>query len=430
MVLDFTKGDVQYTLEDLREITLALQNHDGSSPSLSPIMRVIVTKEFFMKDMDWYGDWHALRWLCQYFGWKAIARLPNVTDLRFHGQIGQLDRVTLLQYLHYIGNPEKLRHLEVDVGWDLIDYADNRYQQDTKELVAIIACPVDLEALLLKWRLPDATVTGKVQEILSSLVDTLSHSEHLTTLHLEPMAYAASPEPFLVASRIPKILQMKQLKHLKLAGMQFTEGSALAFVDALLANSTLSTIDFWIPRIEGGRKDEGFPLDGLREIRSMMERQVYVTSCRVESITEDEYVYWSSMSDSDLLGNVDGNATKVREGYHDAESFDHVEGSEDNYNAESNATSGSDEEDTSSESSVDEEEEAYHQRDFIKAMNMRKYLQAKTTSFCRLNAAGRARILQDVNASRNDCVDLLAVANHDIDALFSVLLDSPWVFSS
>lgn len=115
MVLDFTKGDVQYTLEDLREITLALQNHDGSSPSLSPIKRVIVTKEFFMKGMDWYGDWHALQMAMPIF-WKAVARLPNVTDLRLHGQIGQLDRVTLLQYLHYIGNPEKLRHLEVDVG--------------------------------------------------------------------------------------------------------------------------------------------------------------------------------------------------------------------------------------------------------------------------------------------------------------------------
>jgi hypothetical protein len=177
--------------------------------------------------------------------------------------------------------------------------------------------------------------------------------------------------------------------------------------DELLGNTTLETIDFWSPRAKKNCKADDFSADGLSglmAIRATMERQVYITRFRVELIDEDEYFYWSGMCDSDLL--------------------DHGH----NYKWVRNDNDGKEGEDAEANDKKDMNVQKFNVRKW--KLNVEKYLQAKIDSFCRLNAAGWGRILDDETASCNDWVDLLAAVNNDLDALLCVLLRSPHMWSS
>ena len=73
----------------------------------------------------------------------------------------------------------------------------------------------------------------------------------------------------------------------------------------------------------------------------------------------------------------------------------------------------------------EEESSSDEGQDEITETVIRKYLQAKFNSFCRLNAACCSRILHYIDASRSEWVNLLAVVHNDTDALFCVLLENP-----
>ena len=161
----------------------------------------------------------------------------------------------MLQYLRGASNFDNLRRLELNVGGDLIDYMvydyrshqgwvlSPRVEEEIEEFVATIGHAVNLEVLLLRWRLTNDGGTGKVKETLSRLTSRLSRFEHLTTLHLESFVYVSLQESFLTASCLRGICQMGQLQHLKLAGIQLTNENAFVFADELPKNTTLETLD-------------------------------------------------------------------------------------------------------------------------------------------------------------------------------------------
>jgi hypothetical protein len=195
LVLDHTEGDaVRYGVEDICEITLALNNH--GSLSSSPLERVVITEEFSFRSLNWRGDWKCLEKLVPKL-WKVAAQLPCVIDLRFHCPSGQLVNVPMLQYLRDISNPENLRRLELNVGGDLMKYMVSGYrfnegwvlsprvEQELKEFVGTIGRAVNLKVLQLRWRHTNEAATEKVQGTMSTLTSTLSRLEHLTSLHLE-----------------------------------------------------------------------------------------------------------------------------------------------------------------------------------------------------------------------------------------------------
>mmetsp|Transcript_25495 Transcript_25495/g.46893 ORF Transcript_25495/g.46893 Transcript_25495/m.46893 type:complete len:182 (+) Transcript_25495:3-548(+) len=172
----------------------------------------------------------------------------------------------------------------------------------------------------------------------------------------------------------------------------------------------------------------------------MMQKQVHITKFHFEHIDDEEYVYWSGKCDDVFVDeDIKSASSKAidpwrwnlsmrmerkfwkRNREEDSELENMNSDKRPNWREKSSrggGSSSSDEESSSGEGHRGEES-------INRETAIRNYLQAKVNSFCRLNAAGRSRILHDRDASRSEWVNLLVVVHNDVDALFCVLLENP-----